>query len=477
MKYISTFAIVLWLALSANAQEHAYEWPTDPAVREKLEQWQDYKFGLLMHWGTYSQWGIVESWSLCPEDEGWCERKGPYAQDYFTYKKAYENLQTSFNPTKFNPEGWAAAAADAGMKYVVFTTKHHDGFCMFGTKQTTYSITDPSCPFSKDPRADVLAGVFNAFRAKGFMTGAYFSKPDWNTKDYWWSRFPPKDRNVNYDPKKYPERWQAFKDFTYRQIEEIMSNYGRVDILWLDGGWVRPKRTIDTTVEWQRGITYDQDIDMDRIAAMSRKHQPGLLVVDRTVAGANENYATPEQQVPPTFVQHPWESCVTLGNSWSYVPNDTYKSSREVVHLLTTIVSRGGNLLLNVGPGPDGEWDPVAYQRLKEVGAWMKVNGEAIYGTRADGALGPQGSFVFTRKGGDIYAINQAKAGEVVPEKVSLTDIHPGKYVQVRLLGYPKLLKWTAVPGGCEVKLPAAARKVAEGKEAWVLELADKRVN
>ena len=463
----------LFFSLASFAQEHPYVWPTEPAVKQKLEQWQDYKFGLLMHWGTYSQWGIVESWSLCPEDEGWCERKGPYANDYFAYKKAYEDLQKTFNPTRFNPDNWAAAAADAGMKYVVFTTKHHDGFSMFRTKQTTYSITDPSCPFSTDPRADVLAGVFKSFRAKGFLTGAYFSKPDWHATDYWWSKFPPKDRNVNYDPKKYPERWNAFKDFTYAQIEEIMSNYGQVDILWLDGGWVRPKSTIDTSIDWQRGISFDQDIDMDRIATMARKHQPGLLVVDRTVAGVNENYATPEQQVPPAYVPHPWESCVTMGNSWSYVPNDTYKSSREIIHLLTTIVSRGGNLLLNVGPGPDGEWDPVAYERLKAVGAWMKVNGEAIYGTRADGALSPQGSFVFTRKGSTIYGISQAKAGESVPEKVILRNIRPTKRAMVSLLGYPKALKWTATMDGVVVLLPEAARKVAEGKEAWVVEFAN----
>jgi alpha-L-fucosidase len=354
---------------------------------------------------------------------------------------------------------------------MVFTTKHHDGFCMFDTRQTNYRITDPSCPFSKDPRANVTAEVFKAFRAKGFMTGAYFSKPDWNTKDYWWAKFPPKDRNVNYDPEKYPERWKAFRDFTYNQIEELMTGYGQVDILWLDGGWVRPKSTIDTSVDWQRGITFEQDIDMPRIAKMARSHQPGLLVVDRTVAGPYENYATPEQQVPNGFVPHPWESCVTMGNSWSYVPNDTYKSSRTIVHLLTTIVSRGGNLLLNIGPGPDGEWDPIAYQRLKDVGAWMKVNGEAIYGTRADGMLPQQGPFVFTRKVNTIYGIYQAEEGGKVPEKVTIRNISPAKGSTASLLGYAKPLKWVSMPDGLEITLPEAARKSVEGKEAWVVKI------
>lgn len=244
------FFIAIFISFSLFAQEHnaslKYTVPSDQLVQAKIQEWRKIKFGLLMHWGTYSQWGVVESWSLCPEDEGWTQRKGPFAKDWFGYKQAYENLQTTFNPVKFNPTKWAQAAKNAGMKYVVFTTKHHDGFCMFDTKQTDYKITSVKSPFSKNAKANVTKEVFNAFRAQGFMTGAYFSKPDWNTPDYWWKYFPPKDRNVSYDPKKYPERWNAFKKFTYNQIEELMSGYGKVDILWLDGGWVRPYSSIDT---------------------------------------------------------------------------------------------------------------------------------------------------------------------------------------------------------------------------------------
>ena len=148
--------------------------PKDPAVQKKLEWWQDLKFGLLMHWGTYSQWGIVESWSICPEDEGWCQRKGPYASNYFAYVTAYENLRKTFNPEKFNPEKWATAAKNAGMRYVVFTTKHHDGFCMFDTAQTDYKITASDCPFHSDKRANIAKAVFAAFRNEGFGIGAYF---------------------------------------------------------------------------------------------------------------------------------------------------------------------------------------------------------------------------------------------------------------------------------------------------------------
>jgi alpha-L-fucosidase len=277
-KYLSCI-LLLSVFLTATAQQPEYVAPTDTAVLQKLKQWQDLKFGLFMHWGPYSEWGVVESWSLCPEDEGWTQRKGPYAADYYTYKKAYENLQTTFNPTHFDPDKWVKAARDAGMKYVVFTTKHHDGFCMFDTKETDYKVTSPKTAFSTSPRSNVADEIFKAFRKQDFMIGAYFSKPDWHSPYYWNPYFPPKDRNVNYDPAKYPERWQHFKDFTFNQIRELMSNYGKIDILWLDGGWVRPLNKSDSVTAREMGSKYNQDIDMPKIAQMARAKQPGLIMV------------------------------------------------------------------------------------------------------------------------------------------------------------------------------------------------------
>jgi alpha-L-fucosidase len=210
----------LFAILLATGIIHAqapYAVPSDPAVAAKLEHWKDLKFGLLMHWGPYSQWGVVESWSICPEDEDWCRRRPEHGATYNEYVSNYEALQTTFNPVKFDPAKWARAAKEAGMKYMVFTTKHHDGFCMFDTRTTDYRITSPNTPFNDDPRANVTKEIFDAFRAEGLWTGAYFSKPDWHSPDYWWPYFPAKDRSVNYLPTKHPERWQASRTIRTRR--------------------------------------------------------------------------------------------------------------------------------------------------------------------------------------------------------------------------------------------------------------------
>ena len=477
MKKLFIVLACIFTGLALHAQEHnaskEYVWPTDSLVVKKLKTWQDYKFGLLMHWGTYSEWGIVESWSICPEDEGWCERKGPYSDDYFKYKTAYENLQTTFNPVQFNPDKWAAAAKDAGMKYVVFTTKHHDGFCMFDTKQTDYKVTSTKTPFSTNPKANIAKEVFNSFRNQGMMIGAYFSKPDWHCPYYWWPYFPPKDRNVNYDPAKHPDKWNLYKQFTYNQIEELMTGYGNIDILWLDGGWVRPKSTIDESVDWQKAITYDQDIDMANIIKMARSLQPGLISVDRTVSGPYENYVTPEQTIPTAPLDYPWESCITMGNSWSYVPNDHYKSTNDIVHMLLKIVSRGGNLLLNIGPSPEGDFADTAYARLKEIGEWMKVHGNAVYATKP---LKPyeQDNIIFLQAKDEktAYVFYLSKDGEDVslPPVIDLNNFEIPKGSKVTLIDEPGVaVKFAAKENGSTLVIPA--KRMITGKYAMALKV------
>ncbi len=442
----------------APAEARLPERETDPLVLRKLEWFQDLKFGLLMHWGPYCQWGVVESWSLCPEDEPWCRRDGPFGESYREYVKAYEGLKSTFNPVRFDPRAWAAAAEGAGMRYAIFTTKHHDGFCMFGTKKTDYRITDPGCPFSANPGADVTREIFDAFRRRGFGIGAYFSKPDWHAPDFWWPYFPPFDRNANYDVKKYPERWASFTRFIHDQIEELMTGYGEVDILWLDGCWVNP-------------AVKGQDIDMPGLAAMARSHQPGLIVVDRAVPGRYENYRTPEQEVPEKPLHYVWETCMTMGQSWAYAPNDTYKPAHKLIHLLIDVAAKGGNFLLNIGPDPQGEFPPAALQRLREIGEWMKVNGSAIYGTRP---VAPymEGKLRFTRlPDGTLHAIYLADEWERLPATVPVTAFPPKARSNVTLLGSDEPLRWERGRKGIVIHIPQALRKAPPCKHAWTFRL------
>ena len=375
----------------------------------------------------------MESWTLCSED--WIDR--PDHMGYAEYKEWYWNLNSVFNPVNFDPDQWAAAAESAGMKYLVFTTKHHDGFNMFDTQETDYKIT--AGPFRDHPLANVTEHVFEAFRKRDMMIGAYYSKPDWHNQDFWWDKYATPNRNVNYDIRRYPERWKAYQDFTYRQIEELMTGYGAVDILWLDGGWVRPKSTVtEEVIAWGAPIPeFSQEIDMDSIATMARREQPGIIIADRTVHGPYENYQTPERRVPEEKIDNPWESNLPFANNWGYVPNDEFKSVRTVIHTLVEIVAKGGNFLLGVGPGPDGLLPLDVVERLEEIGAWMDTNGEAIYGTRAVDHY-RDGDVHFTGKGDTRYAIALQIEGEAL-EQISWTvNVPVGK--EIRLLGYEKSL-------------------------------------
>ncbi|MBC2607514.1 alpha-L-fucosidase [Pelagicoccus albus] len=410
-----------------------------PVVRERIEEWRDLKFGLLMHWGTYSQLGLIESWPICPEDEGWC--LPPTVDNYDSFKTMYESLPYTFNPTKFDPERWAAAAKDAGMKYLVFTTKHHDGFCMFDSQYTDYKITNERVPFSKDPRADVTQEIFDAFRDEDMWIGAYFSKPDWNSEDFWWPRFPAKDRNPNYDVERYPERWQDFVDFTHNQVMELVEDYGGIDLLWFDGGWVKKTEYSDEALpEVPAGYKLvkepNLDIKMDELVEKVRDVNPDLIVVDRAVPGKNQNYLTPENQVPNEMLPYPWESCIILGGGWSYSLDAEFKSSRELIHLLSDIVAKGGNLLLNIGPGPAGTWYESAYQRLEDIGDWMDINSDSIYETRV---VAPyfDGKLRFTQgKAGEIYATYLLDEGEEsLPKSIDLGSLEIPAGASVSILG------------------------------------------
>ena len=370
-----------------------YHAPTSAAVKAALERFRDRKLGLMVHFGIYNQLGIHESWPLVDEEASWSRRLVDWTGDGEELKRTYWSMNKSFNPVRLQPEVWADIAARNGFRYLILTAKHHDGFCMYDSKYTDWKVTAKECPFSSHKYADVCRSVYDAFRARGLGIVCYFSKPDWHHPDYWENCGLGRHvtRMPTYDVKAEPERWARFREYTRRQLLELVANYGPFDSLWLDGGQVQPKTGLDIRIE--------------EIVDEARRIQPDLLSVDRTAGNTCEDVITPEQTVPPKALGIPWETCTPLGGGFSYRYDDTYMPLKDLVHMFVDIVAKGGNLALDIAPGPDGRFPPTAVERLDEFGRWLKANGEAIYSTR----MCPPcrvGDWAFTRgKGGETYAI------------------------------------------------------------------------
>jgi alpha-L-fucosidase len=335
------------IAHSSTAQTDQPKW-----LKDRLEWFRSLQFGIIIHWGIYAFWDCCESWPLVPEDEWarnpkmkcWKERN----YDLKQFQLDYWNLNKQFNPTKFDPEAWADSFAAAGAKYVCFTTKHHDGFCMWDTATTDYKITGPDCPFHTNPKADVTRHLFDALRDRGLGVSVYFSKADWHCPYYWSPNKPIVHRGAN--TLDDPATWEKFVKYTHEQIRELMSNYGKIDILWLDAGWVAEK----------------EDIRMPELVEMARALQPGLLVANRTV-GDFEDFVTPEREIPDQNLGIPWEACLPLGSNWKYVEGEGFKTATEVRKERETINSRGGNFLLGLGPKPDGTFPEEVLALPKEL--------------------------------------------------------------------------------------------------------------
>ena len=350
-------------------EEECYVPPKEKAVQEHLDWFMGLKLGLMMHWAPGCQLGTLESWPLSDGDGSWSQADVDWT-DIETFKQQYINANRTFNPVRFRPDRWAELAEECGFKYLLFTTKHHDGFCMFDTQTTDYKITDPSCPFHTSPYADITRSLYDEFRKRGMAISVYFSKPDWHSDDYWHRAFgTAPTRNVNYSIEEHPDMWERYVSFTHRQIEELGTRYGKIDCLWLDGGWVNPDNQ-------------GQDIRLGEIVNKLRSGpQPHLIVCDRTVGGEFENIVTPEKEIPERPMNIPWETCTTVGDRFSFHYTDNFKTGRQLVHLLLNVVSRGGNLALNVAPQPDGALPAGAVASLRDLGRWMRIHGEGIYNT------------------------------------------------------------------------------------------------
>lgn len=388
--------------------EDNYVPPTEKAVIDHVKWFMGLKLGIMIHWAPGCQLGTYESWPLSDGDASWSRTDIDWTDDE-TFKEQYINANRTFNPVKFLPGKWAALAKDCGFRYLLFTTKHHDGFCMFDSDTTDYKITDPSCPFHKNNHADVVKSLYTEFRKMDMAISVYFSKPDWHSDNYWHRDFGfASTRNVNYSIEEYPKLWEEFVSYTHRQIEELGTKYGKIDCLWLDGGWVNKNNL-------------GQDIRLEEIVSKLRKTtQPHLIVCDRTVGGEFENIVTPEKQIPNHVLTIPWETCITVGQKFSFHYTDEFKSGRQLVHILLDVVSKGGNLALNIAPQPDGDIPAKGVESLKDMGRWLKIHGDGIYNTTVTEPYFEQ-HIKYTAKGNKKYAFYLYEDSVRLPLQLYLT--------------------------------------------------------
>ncbi|MFI5379060.1 MAG: alpha-L-fucosidase [Tepidisphaerales bacterium] len=344
----------------------------------RMAWWREARFGMFIHWGPVSLKGT---------EIGWSRQGGPNGARGAIPNEVYDNLYKEFNPTKFDAREWVSIAQAAGMKYMVFTSKHHDGFCEFDSQLTDYKITSPNSPFKRD----IIKELADACHAAGLKFGPYYSQPDSHHPDY---------RKATH---------AQYIKYLHGQVRELLSNYGKIDIIWFDGLGGSAK-----------------DWDAENLLAMIRQLQPEIIINNR--CGLPADFSTPEQTVGAFNIERPWETCMTICNQWAWKPNDPMKSLPQCLQTLATCAGGDGNLLFNVGPMPTGEIEPRQVARLKEMGQWLGRNGESIYGTRG-GPYKPTRSLVSTRKGDVVYMHVLKWNGE----SVTLPAL-PRKVVQSSLL-------------------------------------------
>lgn len=322
----------------------------DRLVNDKQPCWFDGAgFGMFIHWDHASQQGLEISWPMV--GGVWSL---PYGQSVTSAR--YQSSADTFNPQAWDATDLARRARAAGMRYVVFTARHHAGYAMWDTALDDFRVT--RSPYG----ADIVRSVVDAFRAAGLKIGLYYSLSDWHHPDY--PPFTEADLPYRFDklPQPTPEQADRYRAYLMGQLRELMTGYGRIDIAWFDGQWER-------AAEWWRA---------DEIAAMLRELQPGILINDR-LPGQGD-YITPEQFVPANPPDGRWESCETMNQSWGWNPSDPdIKSARSLITTLCETVGRGGNLLLNVSPRGDGSLPPEQIERLDALAGWLANHARAIH--------------------------------------------------------------------------------------------------
>ena len=389
-----------------------------PAHRDaRLAWWREARFGMFIHYGPVTLTGQEISWSRANSNPK-CPNNGP------TPVEVYDNLYKDFNPTNFNATEWAGIAKMAGMKYVVLTAKHCDGFLLWDSKVDGYNMM--ATPY----KHDLCAELAKAVRRQGLRLGWYFSPMDWRDPDF------------------RTERNDAFIRRMQGELKELFNNYGRIDLVWFD---------FDGE---------DAPYDQTNTYAIVKRAQPKIIMDNRLDLGVGDrnrdlksplaDYYTPEQQIGAYDDEHPWETCMTLGTQWSWKPDDKIKSAAEVIGILARTAGGDGNLLLDVGPMPDGRIEPRQVEVLKQAGAWMAKNGESIYGTRG-GPFKPSEFATSTRKGHMIY-VHILKWPDGPLRLPSL----PGNIVGSKILGNDCKVDAREMENGIEITVAPGERDASD---------------
>lgn len=349
---IGLIALIAFTGLS-QSQPSWYKETKEQKVK-RMQWWTEARFGMFIHWGIYA----------LPARHEWVRTNEKISDE--DYQKYFDN----FDPDLYNPKEWAAYAKKAGMKYMVITTKHHDGFCMWDSKYTDYKVTNTPA------KRDVLREMVDAFRAEGIRIGFYYSLIDWHHPDFIIDRLHPLSNRPNKDELNAKRDMKKYREYMKNQLRELLSNYGRIDELFLDFSY-----------PGENGKGRD-DWDSESLVKMIREITPHIIIDDR--ADLNDtnwgwDFRTPEQFMPQEWVtvngeKVPWETCQTFSGSWGYYRDEySWKSIRQLIVMLIETVSKGGNLLLNVGPTARGTFDYRAVERLDGIGEWMKYNNRSIY--------------------------------------------------------------------------------------------------
>ncbi|WP_372772954.1 alpha-L-fucosidase [Mangrovibacterium sp.] len=357
---------------------------------ERMAWWRDARFGMFIHWGPYAVPGGERDGQICKGGAEWIMDKLDYTiEDY------EKDVVGNFNPVNFDADAWVTMAKNAGMKYIVLTSKHHDGFAMWDSKVSDYNIVKRT-EFGRD----VVKELAEACKKQGIVFCLYHSIVDWHHPEAQAPLYPNYNAGQADQTVVNPEFPKYYENYLKPQVVELLTNYGDLGVVWFDGDWIADYTTemgkdfYKTIREIQPNTIVNNRVDKGRM---------GMEGMDMEGDFAGD-FGTPEQEIPATGIDSDWEACMTMNGSWGYKPSDTnWKSSEELIQNLVDIVSKGGNFLLNIGPDGLGVFPQESVERLADMGKWTKVNGEAIYGCQASPVDRPEWGR-YTSKGNVVYA-------------------------------------------------------------------------